>query len=61
MPNLDESGGLATWMHVSDEWQQELSVLLPYKVQVEWDDGSNTKIIEKGLSEASKLVYEREI
>ena len=48
-------------MHVSDEWQQELSVLLPYKVQVEWDDGSNTKIIEKGLSEASKLVYEREI
>ena len=61
MPNLDGSGGLATWMGESDKWERELFIILPHKVQLEWDAGSRTKIIEKGLREASIQVYEREI
>lgn len=60
-PNIDESGGLATWMNCCDEWRSELSELLPYKVQMEWDNGRGTRVIEKGLSEASLLVYEKKI
>jgi predicted nucleotidyltransferase len=60
MPNLDESGGLATWCRYSDEWSAELSKALPYQVHAEWEAGEETPTILKGLSEASYLVYEKE-
>ncbi len=59
--NLDESGGLATWMHYSDQWSQELNKAIPYEVQLEWDDGDGTQIIKKGLVEGGRLVYEKEV
>lgn len=59
--NLDESGGLATWMHYSDQWSQELNKAIPYEVQLEWDAGNKTPIIKKGLAEGSQLVYEKEV
>ncbi|MCK4742899.1 MAG: nucleotidyltransferase domain-containing protein [Sulfuriflexus sp.] len=61
MPDLEESGGLSTWMRYSDQWAAELNSLVPYVVQAEWDDGENTNIINKGLSEARMFVYEKEI
>lgn len=59
--NLDESGGLATWMHYSDLWSKELNKAIPYEVQLEWDAGNGTPTIKKGLVEGSQLVYEKEV
>jgi len=61
MPNLDESEGLCTWMGQSDKWRDELSTLLPYKVQLEWNGAGQTQRIAGALAEASLLVYKNEI
>lgn len=57
MPGLDECGGLSAWMRSSDKWSKELNELIPYEVQAEWNDGENTDLIKKGLSEACMLVH----
>jgi predicted nucleotidyltransferase len=59
--NLDESGGLATWMHYSDQWTVELNKAIPYEVQLEWDGGDGTPTIKNGLVEGSWLVHEKEV
>lgn len=59
MPSLDESGGLSTWMTQSDKWREELSALLPYKVQIEWGGAEQTKVIAGALAEASLLIYQK--
>ena len=56
----DSDATLATWMRFSAEWRTELSSMLPFRIDLQWRDSfGETRVIEKGISEASELVYER--
>ena len=55
----DESGGLTTWISENRKWKQELEGRLPYSVQLELYEGSQTPTVQKGVSESSVVVYER--
>jgi predicted nucleotidyltransferase len=57
--NVDESGGLTTWIHGNRKWKQELEGMLSYTVQLEFYEGNKTPTIHKGLSESSVIVYEK--
>jgi len=49
---------LATWIFESDKLKERLSKLLPYSLQLEHFDGSNTPHVLAGIEQSSILVYE---
>lgn len=59
IPDIDDSGGLATWICNCDQWEKELSDILPFTIHAEWNGGINTEMIFKALSEAKMLVYKK--
>lgn len=60
-PDLDESGGVATWFRYCKVWAEELNSIVPLEVQIELEAGKETPTISKGLDEASVLVYQRKL
>jgi len=52
-----DSNVLATWMFESDGLKSRLSELLPYALQLENLDGSNTPVVFGGVTKSSILVY----
>jgi len=59
--NLGESGGLSTWIFNSEEWAAELGVIIPCKVDLQWDGKEETPTIGVALNEASCVVYEKDL
>lgn len=59
VPDLDESGGLATWMHEKKEWIEELKALIPLKLQLERYHPVQTPTVVKGIERSSQLIYEK--
>lgn len=58
---VDESEGLATWMHEAKVWREELQKLIPLKVQLERYHPDQTPTVGKGIERSSQLVYEKMI
>jgi predicted nucleotidyltransferase len=56
---VDESGGLATWMHDTHSWQDEIQALVPYKLDLHRYGGIETPTISKALQRSSILVYDK--
>ena len=56
---VDESGGLATWIFETKGWKEELEKLIPLKVQLERYHPDQTPTVKKGLTQSSKLAYEK--
>ena len=54
---MDESGGLATWMFDTDGWEEELSALLPFTIDLEQYRGKETPTIHQAIARSSHLVY----
>ena len=59
-PGSDESGGLATWMFETGDWQAEVQTLVGYVVDLEQlVDMTATPTIAKGVAASSRLAYEK--
>jgi uncharacterized protein len=58
-PNLDESGGLATWMFEKEKWKEELQGLIPLEIQLERYHPEQTPTVGKGIGRSSQIVYEK--
>lgn len=54
---VDGSGGFATWTFETAGWPDELSVLLPFEVDVEQYREEDTPMIHQGLTRPGELVY----
>ena len=61
VPDLDESGGLATWMFETTGWESELERLIPLKVQLERYHPEQTPTVGMGIDSSSRLVFDRAI
>lgn len=57
--NLDESEGLATWIHKNEKWRNELSHLLPFEVDLQWYGGPQTGVIHSAITNSSVLLYQK--
>lgn len=55
----DESGGRATWMFEKAAWKEELQALIPHKVQLERYHENQTPTVGRGLTQSSRLIYEK--
>ena len=55
----DESGGIATWMFETETWENELSALFPYAIDLEQFMGEKTPIITAALERSSVIAYEK--
>jgi len=54
---IDESGGLASWMFETEDWEDELRAILPFEIDLEQYRGTDTPTIHKALNQSSELVY----
>ena len=55
----DQSGGLATWMRDTDDWQEEIAKMIPLKIDLEQYRGEDTPRILKALAQSSFVIYEK--
>lgn len=59
VPVVDESVGFSIWMFQTKGWKEELELLIPHRVQLEYYQRKETPTIDRGVQESGILVYEK--
>ena len=57
-PQFADETALATWFGEKNNWEEELALLFPWTVHLEWHDpDGQTPMVSRGLAEGSHVIY----